>query len=62
LERYEPLFRDNEIDWEVLLKLTSEDLKEIGVPLPWQQPKGRTLSGPADKPSDTDTIAWAVPA
>ena len=31
LERYEPLFRDNEIDWEVLPKLTSEDLKEIGV-------------------------------
>src|SRR5436305_1905133 len=31
LARYEPLFRDNEIDWEVLPKLTSEDLKEIGV-------------------------------
>jgi hypothetical protein len=31
LERYEPLFRDNEIDWEVLPKLTTEDLREIGV-------------------------------
>jgi predicted ATPase/class 3 adenylate cyclase len=31
LERYEPAFRDNEIDWEVLPKLTSEDLREIGV-------------------------------
>jgi class 3 adenylate cyclase/predicted ATPase len=31
LERYEPLFRENEIDWEVLPKLTSEDLREIGV-------------------------------
>jgi class 3 adenylate cyclase/predicted ATPase len=31
LERYEPLFRDNEIDWEVLPKLTSGDLREIGV-------------------------------
>jgi class 3 adenylate cyclase len=31
LERYLPAFRDNEIDWEVLPKLTSEDLKEIGV-------------------------------
>src|SRR5271169_4285002 len=31
LERYEVAFRDNEIDWEVLPKLTSEDLKEIGV-------------------------------
>ena len=31
LGRYEPLFRENEIDWEVLPKLTSDDLKEIGV-------------------------------
>jgi len=31
LERYEAAFRENEIDWEVLPKLTSEDLKEIGV-------------------------------
>src|SRR5215470_4401984 len=31
LERYVPAFRDNEIDGEVLPKLTSEDLKEIGV-------------------------------
>src|SRR5215472_11529809 len=30
-ERYVPAFRDNEIDWEVLPKLTSEDLREIGV-------------------------------
>jgi class 3 adenylate cyclase len=31
LECYVPAFRDNEIDWEVLPKLTSEDLREIGV-------------------------------
>src|SRR5262249_17289176 len=31
LGRYVPGFRDNEIDWEVLPKLTSEDLREIGV-------------------------------
>jgi hypothetical protein len=31
LERYGPAFRDNEIDWEVLPKLTSEDLRDIGV-------------------------------
>ncbi len=31
LERYVPAFGDNEIDWEVLPKPTSEDLKEIGV-------------------------------
>jgi class 3 adenylate cyclase len=31
LERYEPAFRDNEIDERVLLKLTADDLKELGV-------------------------------
>jgi class 3 adenylate cyclase len=31
LERYVLAFRDNEIDWGVLPKLTSEDLREIGV-------------------------------
>jgi class 3 adenylate cyclase len=31
LERYIAAFRDNEIDWEVLPRLTSEDLREIGV-------------------------------
>ncbi len=31
LERYEPLFRDHEIDWEVLPRLTSQDLREIGI-------------------------------
>ena len=31
LECYVPAFRDNEIDWKVLPKLTSEDLREIGV-------------------------------
>src|SRR5499427_3312874 len=33
LERYETAFRDNEIDWAVLPRLTSEDLREIGVNL-----------------------------
>ena len=31
LEQYEPAFRDNGIDAEVLPKLTVEDLKDIGV-------------------------------
>jgi class 3 adenylate cyclase len=31
LERYEPAFRDNGIEAEILPKLTVEDLKEIGV-------------------------------
>jgi class 3 adenylate cyclase len=33
LERYEAAFRDNEIDWETLPKLTTEDLKDLGVVL-----------------------------
>jgi hypothetical protein len=31
LERYEAAFRDNEIDWSLLPKLTADDLKDIGV-------------------------------
>jgi hypothetical protein len=31
LEQYEPAFRANEIDTNVLPSLTSEDLREIGV-------------------------------
>src|SRR5215469_3457441 len=31
LERYEAAFRDNEIDWRVLPKLTADDLKDIGI-------------------------------
>ena len=31
LERYEAAFRDNEINWAVLPKLTTDDLKDIGV-------------------------------
>ena len=33
LERYERAFRENEIDWEALSKLTAEDLKDLGVVL-----------------------------
>jgi class 3 adenylate cyclase len=33
LERYVPAFRDNEIDWDALPKLSAEDLKDIGVVL-----------------------------
>src|SRR5271155_4105831 len=33
LERYEAAFRDNEIDWEALPKLSAEDLKDLGVVL-----------------------------
>jgi class 3 adenylate cyclase len=33
LERYEVAFRNNEIDWEALPKLTAEDLRDLGVVL-----------------------------
>jgi hypothetical protein len=33
LERYEAAFRDNEIDWDALPKLTAEDFKDLGVVL-----------------------------
>ena len=33
LERYVPGFRDNEIDWNALPKLSGEDLKDLGVVL-----------------------------
>src|SRR5215470_6501720 len=33
LERYGAAFRDNEIDWDALPRLTAEDLKDLGVVL-----------------------------
>jgi hypothetical protein len=33
LERYAPAFRDNEIDWDALPKVSAEDLKDLGVVL-----------------------------
>jgi SAM domain (Sterile alpha motif) len=33
LERFESVFRDNEIDWEVLPELTEGDLEKLGLPL-----------------------------
>src|SRR5258708_536517 len=33
LERYAAAFRDNEIDWEALPKLTAEDLQDLSVML-----------------------------
>jgi hypothetical protein len=33
LERYEPAFRENDIDWAALPKLTTDDLRDLGVVL-----------------------------
>jgi class 3 adenylate cyclase/tetratricopeptide (TPR) repeat protein len=68
LERYVPAFRDNEIDWEVLPKLTSEDLREIGVaPIGHRRklldaiaalgatvPTAAVMAAPFDAPAPTD--------
>ena len=68
LERYVPDFRDNEIDWEVLPKLTSEDLREIGVAaighrrklldaiaaLGATVPTAAVTAAPSDAPAPTD--------
>ena len=49
LERYSELFVKNEIDFDVLPELTSEDLKELGLPL---GPRRKVLSAAAvDLPS-----------
>ncbi len=31
LGRYAPAFVENEVDWEILSKLTADDLREMGV-------------------------------
>src|SRR5437764_5581429 len=68
LERYVPAFRDNEIDWEVLPKLTSENLREIGVAaighrrklldaiaaLGATVPTAAVTAAPSDAPAPTD--------
>src|SRR5258708_15971644 len=68
LERYVPAFRDNEIDWAVLPKLTSEDLREIGVAaighrrklldaiaaLGAAVPTAAVTAAPSDAPAPTD--------
>jgi SAM domain (Sterile alpha motif) len=33
LQRYEPVFRENEIEWDAVPRLTADDLKDLGVVL-----------------------------
>ena len=44
LERYAPSFRENEIDWEALPKLTAEDLKDLGVVLGGHRRKSKATT------------------
>jgi SAM domain (Sterile alpha motif)/Adenylate and Guanylate cyclase catalytic domain len=61
LERYEAAFRDNEIDWEVLPKLTSEDLKDLGVVLGGHRRKLLdAIAALRDQPEATAERASAV--
>jgi hypothetical protein len=50
LERYVPAFRDNEIDWDALPKLSAEDLKDLGVVLGGQE--GPTIGQGASPSND----------
>src|SRR5918996_2550435 len=66
LERYEEAFRENEIDAEVLPKLTADDLKDIGVTIVGHRRKLleaiAALTGPAVAPqAEPSAPAEAVP-
>jgi hypothetical protein len=53
LERYEAVFRDNEIDWQVLSSLTADDLKTPPSPRP--SPGSTALS-----PSTWAMRSWSI--
>src|SRR5262245_52727643 len=60
LERYAVAFRDNEIDWEALPKLTAEDLQDLGVVLGTHRRK--LLEAIAALQSNVGSIAKTVAA
>ena len=60
MQQYEGAFRANAIDWEVLPKLTSEDLREIGVVAIGHRRK--LLAAIAVLDSETPAPAMAPPA
>ncbi len=60
LERYEAAFRDNEIDWGALPKLTLEDLKDLGVVL--GRHRRKLLEAVAALQGKTDAAAERAPA
>jgi class 3 adenylate cyclase len=57
LERYEPAFRENNIDGEILLKLTAEDLKDLGVALVGDRRKLLDAIAALGPPAPTPTPA-----
>jgi SAM domain (Sterile alpha motif) len=66
LEQYEAAFRDNEIDGEVLPKLTADDLKDIGVAIVGHRRKMLSaiaeLSGLSAAPTQVAPTAEPAPA
>jgi len=57
LERYEPTFRDNEIDQEVLAELTDADLKHLGIPLGPRKKLLKAIAALRDNGSDAARVA-----
>ena len=60
LEQYEAAFRENEIDGEVLPKLTAEDLKDLGVAIVGHRRK--ILSAIAELPGAVPSAGPVAPA
>jgi SAM domain (Sterile alpha motif) len=61
LERYEPAFRENEIDWEVLPELTEGDLEELGLPLGPRKKLIKAIAGLSGNPTTVSTEAEPSP-
>jgi len=61
LERYEPAFRDNEIDWEVLPELTEGDLEKIGLPLGPRKKLLKAIAGLSAAPPVGEVAAAEAP-
>jgi class 3 adenylate cyclase len=61
LERYEPVFRDNEIDWEILPELTDGDLEKLGLPLGPRKKLLKAIAGLSGKPTAVSTEVASGP-
>ena len=61
LERYEPAFRENEIDWEVLPELTEGDLEKLGLPLGPRKKLLKAIAGLSGKPTAVSTEVAPCP-
>jgi class 3 adenylate cyclase len=61
LERYDPVFRDNEIDWEVLPELTEGDLEKLGLPLGPRKKLRKAIAGLSARTSGVSVQAPSSP-